>query len=124
MLRPNFAYLKRCGFGAEQIVPLVNGFPPILIKNIRNSIFRFLAKVMGRRIDEVTDYPAFFRHGSKKRFELRHKLLKQKNIACSLSETLDYNQKKFLMKYGLFEGYAYGTLVTSFFSFSFNFVKI
>jgi mTERF domain-containing protein len=61
---------------------------------------------MGRRIDEVTDYPDFFRHGLKKRLELRHKLLKKKNIACSLSEMLDCNQKKFLMKFGFFEGYA------------------
>lgn len=109
VLRPNFAYLKTCGFGDAQIAVLITGFPPILIKSIRNSLeprIRFLVEVMGRRIDEVTDYPDFFRHGLKKILEKRHKLLKQKNIDCSLREMLDCNTKKFLMKFGLFEGYA------------------
>jgi hypothetical protein len=48
------------------------------------------ALVMERPIDEVTDNPNFFRHGLKKRLELRHKL-KQKNIACSLRKMLECN---------------------------------
>lgn len=109
VLSPNLAYLKRCGFGDGQIATLVTGFPPILIKSVQNSLeprIRFLVEVMGRPIDEVTDYPDFFRHGLKKRLELRHKFLKQENIACSLREMLECNQKKFLMKFGSFERYA------------------
>lgn len=106
ILRPNFIYLKGCGFEGGQIAALVTGYPPILIKSINNSLeprIRFLVEVMGRRLEEVTDYPDFFRHGFKKRLQLRQKLLKQKNIYCSLSEMLDCNQKKFLLKFGLIE---------------------
>ncbi|KAJ7967052.1 Mitochondrial transcription termination factor family protein [Quillaja saponaria] len=106
VLEPNFSYLKRCGFGDAQIVALVVGFPPILIKSIRNSLeprIRFLVDVMGRQIGEVIDYPDFFRHGLKKRLELRYKLLKQQSLSSSLREMLDCNDKKFLLKFGLFE---------------------
>lgn len=105
ILRPNFTFLKRCGFADGQIAALVAAYPPILIKSIKNSLeprIKFLVEVMGRQIDEVADYPDFFRHGLKKRLELRHRLLKQRNIYCSLSEMLDCNAKKFLIKFGLF----------------------
>ncbi|KAL6211059.1 hypothetical protein ACLB2K_016287 [Fragaria x ananassa] len=105
ILRPNFDFLKRSGFEDGQIAALVTGYPPILIKSIHNSLeprINFLVEVMGRRIDEVTDYPDFFRHGLKKKVERRHKLLKQTTTTdCSLSEMLDCNQKKFLLKFGL-----------------------
>ncbi|XAR70827.1 hypothetical protein NMG60_11027834 [Bertholletia excelsa] len=106
ILRPNFDYLKRCGFHGGQIAALVTGYPPILIKSIDNSLeprIRLLVEVMGRRIEEVVEYPDFFRHPLKKRVEPRQKLLKQKKICCSLSEMLDCNQKKFLLKFGLIE---------------------
>ncbi|KAM1003379.1 hypothetical protein ACFX2C_003709 [Malus domestica] len=103
ILRPNFEFLKRSGFEDGQIAALVSGYPPILIKSIHNSLeprIRYLVEVMGRRIDEVADYPDFFRHGLKKRVERRHKLLKQTTTDCSLSEMLDCNQKKFVTKFG------------------------
>ncbi|KAH7518226.1 hypothetical protein FEM48_Zijuj09G0149000 [Ziziphus jujuba var. spinosa] len=104
ILRPNFYYLQRCGFNDGQIATLVTGYPPILIKSIQNSLeprIRFLVEVMGRRIDEVTNFPYFFRYGLKKRLEQRHRLLKHQKLDCSLSEMLDCNQKKFQMKFGL-----------------------
>ncbi|KAJ8753410.1 hypothetical protein K2173_019809 [Erythroxylum novogranatense] len=108
-LKANFSYLKRCGFGDRQIATLVTGYPPILFKSIKNSLeprIQFLVEVMGKRIDEVVDFPHFFQHGLKKTLESRHKLLKQRNVACSLHEMLDCNQKKFLLKFGLLEGFA------------------
>ncbi|KAI8526513.1 hypothetical protein RHMOL_Rhmol12G0002700 [Rhododendron molle] len=104
ILRPNFTYLRGCGFEGVQIAAMVTAYPLILIKSINNSLeprIRFLVEVMGRRIEEAADYPDFFQHGFKKRLELRQKLLKRKNIHCSLSEVLDCNQKKFLMKFSL-----------------------
>ncbi|KAG6651467.1 hypothetical protein CIPAW_06G113200 [Carya illinoinensis] len=110
-LRPTSDFLKSVGLTKHNLQSVAMNFPEVLCrdanKSIRNSLeprIRFLVEVMGRQIDEVTDYPDFFRHGLKKRLQLRHKLLKEKNIACSLSEMLDCNQKKFLMKFGLFEG--------------------
>lgn len=106
ILRPNHTYLKTCGFDTEQIAALVTGYPPVLIKSIKNSLeprMKFLVEVMERRIEEVANYPEFFRHGLKKRLVLRQKLLKQRNIRCSLSEMLDCNQKKFLLRFGLIE---------------------
>ncbi|PIN02682.1 Mitochondrial transcription termination factor, mTERF [Handroanthus impetiginosus] len=103
ILRPNVIYLQSCGFSSSQIAALVAGYPPILIKSVSNSLgprIKFLEEVMGRQIAEVADYPDFFRHGLKKRLEVRQKLLKQKEVQCSLSEMLDCNQKKFLLKFG------------------------
>lgn len=104
VLEPNYAYLKKCGFNDRQIVALVVGFPPILIKSIQNSLepkIKFLVDVMGRQIDEVTDYPSFFRHGLKREIESRYRFLRQRNLNCSLSDMLDCNKKKFFLKYGL-----------------------
>ncbi|XP_010529872.1 PREDICTED: transcription termination factor MTERF6, chloroplastic/mitochondrial-like [Tarenaya hassleriana] len=109
ILRPNFEYLKRCGFGDADIVTMVTGYPPILIKSIKNSLeprIRFLVEKMGRGMEEVVDYPEYFRHGLKKRVESRYKLLKQKNITCSLSEMLDCNTNKFRQRFGFSEGVA------------------
>ncbi|XP_020207766.2 transcription termination factor MTERF6, chloroplastic/mitochondrial [Cajanus cajan] len=108
VLVPNYAYLKNRGFQDRQIVALVVGFPPILIKSIQNSLeprINFLVDVMGRQVDEVIDYPCFFRHGLKRRVEPRYKLLKERNLSCSLSEMLDCNRKKFFIKFGLLEGH-------------------
>lgn len=106
-LKPNFAFLKRCGFGDGQIAKLVTSYPPVLIKSIKNSLeprIRFLVEVMCRSIDEVVDYPDFFKHGLKKRLELRQKLLKDRNINFSLSDMLECSQKRFIANFGLLEG--------------------
>ncbi|KVH98345.1 Mitochodrial transcription termination factor-related protein, partial [Cynara cardunculus var. scolymus] len=106
ILRPNLDYLKTRGFDSQQIATLVARYPPILIKSVKNSLeprIRFLVEVMDRRIEEAAAYPEFFQHGLKKRLEKREKLLKQRNISCSLSEMLDCNHKKFLSRFDLVE---------------------
>ncbi|GMH13484.1 hypothetical protein Nepgr_015325 [Nepenthes gracilis] len=103
-LEPNFSYLKSCGFDDRQIATLVTGYPPVLIKSIKNSLepkIKFLVEVMGRRIEEVVDYPEFFRYGLKRTLEFRQKVLTKRNIECSLHEMLSSNQKKFSLKFGL-----------------------
>nr|GEX97898.1 transcription termination factor MTERF6, chloroplastic/mitochondrial [Tanacetum cinerariifolium] len=97
ILKPNCDYLKTRGFDSQQIATLVARYPPILIKSVKNSLeprIRFLVEVMNRGLEEAADYPEFFQHGLKKRLERREKLLKQKNVTCSLSEMLDCNHKK------------------------------
>lgn len=72
------------GYSAKEIATLVTGYPPILIKSIKNSLesrIRFLVEVRERPIDEAANYPDFFQHGLKK------------DVSCSLSEMLDCNQK-------------------------------
>lgn len=104
VLRPNLVYLRRCGFKDGEVVSLVTGYPPILIKSIKHSLeprIRFLVEIMGRKLEEVAKYPDFFKHGLKKRLELRHKLLIEKKVDFTLSELLECNQKKFMMKMGL-----------------------
>ncbi|KAJ8526406.1 hypothetical protein K7X08_028883 [Anisodus acutangulus] len=104
ILKPNLSYLTSRGFGVGQIAAVVTCYPPVLIKSVSNSLeprIKFLIDVMGRRLDEVVDYPDYFRHSLKRRLESRHKLLMRKNISCTLSEMLDCNQKKFLFKFGL-----------------------
>lgn len=103
VLKPNFDYLRSCGFDDKQIAVVVSGYPPVLIKSIKNSLepkIKFLVGVMGRQIQDVVEYPDFFRHGLKKSLELRQKVLSQKNVDFSLNEMLYYNRKKFCLKYG------------------------
>ncbi|KAH9621023.1 hypothetical protein KSS87_005306 [Heliosperma pusillum] len=103
VLKPNFDFLKSSGFDGQQIATVVSGYPPVLIKSIKNSLepkIKFLVGVMGRRIQDVVEYPDFFRHGLKKSLELRQKVLSQKNADFSLNEMLYYNKKKFCLKYG------------------------
>uniref|UniRef100_A0A453RK97 Uncharacterized protein n=1 Tax=Aegilops tauschii subsp. strangulata TaxID=200361 RepID=A0A453RK97_AEGTS len=103
-LRPNLVFLQSAGFSKDQIMKLVAGYPPVLIKSIKHCLeprVKFLVEEMGRDKGEVVDYPQFFHHGLKRSLEYRHKILKQMNSRCSLSEMLDCNQKKFAMKFGL-----------------------
>lgn len=105
ILRPNYEYLKECGFGDAQIATVVAGYPPVLIKSVENSLrprIRFLVDVMGRGLDEVVGYPQFFHHGLKKKVESRYKVVKKSNnVDCSLRELLDCNTKKFHEKFGV-----------------------
>lgn len=104
-IRPNIAYLVSCGLDSRQIARIVAGHPPVLIKSVDNSLkprIKFLKEEMGREIQEVVDYPDFFRHGLKKRLESRQKMLRRNHIRdCGLSEMLDCNHQKFLLKFGL-----------------------
>ncbi|KAG0461729.1 hypothetical protein HPP92_022026 [Vanilla planifolia] len=107
LLSSNLEFLREVGFTKEQIRLLVVGYPPILVKSTKNSLeprIRFLKEEMGREIGEVTDYPEFFRHRLKKSLQLRERLLKPKNIYCSLSDMLQCKHNKFLVKFGLVEG--------------------
>ncbi|CAH8384750.1 unnamed protein product [Eruca vesicaria subsp. sativa] len=106
ILRPNYEYLKECGFGDAQIASMVAGYPPVLIKSVKNSLqprIRFLVDVMGRGLGEVASYPQFFHHGLKKKVEARYKLVKKNNVDCSLRDMLDCNTKKFHEKFGFGE---------------------
>ncbi|XP_057766655.1 transcription termination factor MTERF6, chloroplastic/mitochondrial-like isoform X1 [Salvia miltiorrhiza] len=103
VLRPNVVYLKSCGFSSSQLAAVVGGYPLVLIKSISKSLrprIKFLKEVMRRRIDEIAEYPGFFRHGTR-RLESRQKLLTQKGMECSLSEMLDCKHKRFLVKFGV-----------------------
>lgn len=103
VLKPNSDFLRSHGFDDRQIATVVSGYPPVLIKSIKNSLepkIKFLVEVMGRRIQDVVDYPDFFRHGLKKSLELRQRILSQRNEDFSLNEMLYYNRKKFCLKYG------------------------
>ncbi|CAN8278883.1 unnamed protein product [Cochlearia groenlandica] len=106
ILKPNYEYLRDCGFGAGQVATMVTGYPPILIKSVKNSLqprIRFLVDVMGRGMDEVANYPQFFQHRLKKKVESRYKVVKRNNIECSLRDMLDCNTRKFQDKFGLSE---------------------
>lgn len=103
-MKPNLSYLRGRGFELSQIAAMVTQYPPILIKSVHHSLeprIRFLVDVMGRGLEEAAKYPDYFKHGLKKTLELRQKLLREKNIECSLSEMLDCNDKKFMSKFAL-----------------------
>ncbi|KAE8729577.1 putative Pentatricopeptide repeat superfamily protein [Hibiscus syriacus] len=110
-LRPISEFLKSIVLSVTDLQTVTMNFPEVLCRDvskiIKNSLeprIRFLVDVMGRQTDKLANYPDFFQHGLKKRIELRHRLLEEKGVNCSPSEMLDCNQKKFLLKFGLFKG--------------------
>ena len=51
ILRPNLAFLQRCGFSKGQVMALVAGYPHILIKSVKHCLeprIKFLVEEMGR----------------------------------------------------------------------------
>lgn len=104
VLGPNVEFLRESGFGRAEMATVVAGYPPVLIKSVRNSLeprMRFLVEVMERGVDEVVAYPEFFKHGLKKRLEVRHRALKDRNVVCSLSDMLDCNHGRFILKFAV-----------------------
>ncbi|GLJ11030.1 hypothetical protein SUGI_0140820 [Cryptomeria japonica] len=105
-LKPNMEFLMMSGFNNAQICRVISGFPLVLTKSIKSSLqpkISYLGE-MRRKIEEVAEYPDFFRYGLKKRIEFRDKQLKQKNIQCSLADILSCSQNNFFIKFGIQEG--------------------
>ncbi|KAG6399438.1 hypothetical protein SASPL_140919 [Salvia splendens] len=101
VLRYNVMYLESCGFSSSQLAAVVAGYPLVMINSVSKLLrprIKFLKEAMGRSIDEIAEYPGFFRHDIR-RLKSRQKLLTQNGVECSLSEMLDCKHKRFLLKF-------------------------
>ncbi|CAD5189258.1 unnamed protein product [Musa acuminata subsp. malaccensis] len=107
-LCPLLAFFHMLGISDKQLGKMLLLNPRLISCSVETKLTQitdFLASI-GLNKEGLIVYPEFFRHGEKKSLEFRHKLLKQKNVHCSLSEMLSCNRKMFIAKYGLAAGFS------------------
>ncbi|KAG6586221.1 Transcription termination factor MTERF4, chloroplastic, partial [Cucurbita argyrosperma subsp. sororia] len=90
-------FLKSCGFSLQQVKNMVIGCPQLLALNldIMKHSFQFFRKEMGRPLDDLVAFPAFFTYGLESTIKPRHRKVVQKGMTCSLSWLLNCSDEKF-----------------------------
>ncbi|CAL1362105.1 unnamed protein product [Linum trigynum] len=90
-------FLKNCGFEQEQVGAMVVGCPQLLALNIdiMKLGFDFFQNEMGRPLDDLVAFPAFFTYGLESTVKPRHKRVASKGLKCSLSWLLNCSDEKF-----------------------------
>ncbi|XP_047307934.1 transcription termination factor MTERF4, chloroplastic [Impatiens glandulifera] len=96
-------FLKSCGFSIEQARDMVMGCPQLLALNLdaMKLGFEFFKDEMGRDLNELVGFPAFFTYGLESVIKPRHKVVAKKGLKCSLAWLLNCSDQKFeeRMKY-------------------------
>lgn len=90
-------FLKDCGFSLEQVRKMVVGCPQLLALNldIMKYSFDFFQMEMGRPLDDLVAFPAFFTYGLESTIRPRHQVVAKKGLKCSLSWLLNCSDEKF-----------------------------
>lgn len=90
-------FLKDCGFSLEQVRKMVVGCPQLLALNldIMKLSYDYFQNEMGRDIDDLVSFPAFFTYGLESTIRPRHKMVAKKGLKCSLAWLLNCSDEKF-----------------------------
>ncbi|XP_024981149.1 transcription termination factor MTERF4, chloroplastic [Cynara cardunculus var. scolymus] len=90
-------FLKSCGFSLDQVRKMVVGCPQLLALNmdIMKLNFDYFQSKMGRELDELVDFPAFFTYGLESTIRPRHRMVAKKGLKCSLAWLLNCSDAKF-----------------------------
>ncbi|XP_057534364.1 transcription termination factor MTERF4, chloroplastic [Amaranthus tricolor] len=90
-------FLKICGFSLQQIKKMVVGYPQLLALNldIMKLNFDYFQMEMGRPLDDLVDFPAFFTYGLESTIKPRHRQVAKRGLKCSLSWLLNCSDEKF-----------------------------
>ncbi|XP_057765113.1 transcription termination factor MTERF4, chloroplastic-like isoform X2 [Salvia miltiorrhiza] len=90
-------FLKECGFSVEQVRKMVVGCPQLLALNIdiMKLSFDFFKSAMGRPLDDLVAFPAYFTYGLDSIVKPRHKMIARKGVKCSLAWLLNCSDEKF-----------------------------
>ncbi|GAB4829760.1 Transcription termination factor mterf4, chloroplastic [Ancistrocladus abbreviatus] len=90
-------FLKGCGFTSEQIKKMVVGCPQLLALNINimKLNFDFFQINMGRPLDVLVSFPAFFTYGLESTIKPRHEMITKRGLKCSLAWLLSCSDEKF-----------------------------
>lgn len=89
--------LKNCGFSLDQVKQMVVKCPQLLALNmdIMKLNFDYFQTKMGRDLDELVDFPAFFTYGLESTIRPRHRMVAKKGLKCSLAWLLNCSDVKF-----------------------------
>lgn len=102
--KPVVEHLRGAGFTAQEVATMVAGYPPVLTRSIRNSVqpkLEFLVTTMGRGLEEVVEFPAFFGYSLRKTIASRYRHLGDQASACSLVAMLACSGSRFNERFGL-----------------------
>ncbi|KAL2469000.1 Mitochondrial transcription termination factor family protein [Forsythia ovata] len=90
-------FLKECGFSSEQVKKMVVGCPQLLALNtdIMKHSYDYFETTMGRPLDDLIMFPAFFTYGLESTIKPRHKMFAKKGVKCSLAWLLNCSDEKF-----------------------------
>lgn len=90
-------FLKECGFSLEQVRKMVVGCPQLLALNlgIMKLNFDYFQSKMGRPLEDLVAFPAFFTYGLESTIKPRHKMVAKKGLKCSLAWLLNCSNEKF-----------------------------
>lgn len=90
-------FLKECGFSLQQMRKMVVGCPQLLALNIdiMKLSFDYFQKEMGRPLEDLVAFPAFFTYGLESTVKPRHKMVAKKGLKCSLAWMLNCSDEKF-----------------------------
>lgn len=90
-------FLKECGFSLEQVRKMVLVCPQLLALNIdiMKQSFDYFKSAMGRPLDDLVDFPAYFTYGLESTIRPRQKMIVKKGIDCSLAWLLNCSDEKF-----------------------------
>ncbi|KAA8516874.1 hypothetical protein F0562_017308 [Nyssa sinensis] len=90
-------FLKDCGFSLQQLRKMVVGCPQLLALNldIMKLSFDYFQTEMGRALDDLVTFPAFFTYSLESTIKPRHKMVAKKGLKCSLAWLLNCSDDKF-----------------------------
>ncbi|KAL5708844.1 Transcription termination factor mterf4 [Ranunculus cassubicifolius] len=90
-------FLKECGFSLIQLRKMVVGCPQLLALNIdiMKQSFEYFQSEMGRELEDLVLFPAFFTYGLDSTIKPRHRMVTRKGLECSLSWLLNCSDEKF-----------------------------
>ncbi|XP_052191685.1 transcription termination factor MTERF4, chloroplastic [Diospyros lotus] len=90
-------FLNNSGFSSQQVMKMVVGCPQVLALNldIMKLSFDYFQTEMGRGLDDLVTFPAFFTYSLESTIKPRHKMVSEKGLQCSLAWLLNCSDNKF-----------------------------
>ncbi|CAA6662374.1 unnamed protein product [Spirodela intermedia] len=101
-LLPRTRFLMKAGLSKGQVGSMVFRFSPILgysVGAVLRPKLEFLVNAMGRPLRDVVEYPRYFSYSLEKKIEPRFRLLRGRNVDCTLRDMLGKNDEEFAEDY-------------------------
>ena len=107
-LIPKLRFLESLGLSKEEAVAMVLRCPALFTFSIENNFkpkFEYLAEEMGRKVEEVKEFPQYFAFSLEKRIKPRHleivKLGLEKKMGLPLMlKSTDYEFRELISSHG------------------------
>uniref|UniRef100_A0A5B6Z6F6 Mitochondrial transcription termination factor family protein n=1 Tax=Davidia involucrata TaxID=16924 RepID=A0A5B6Z6F6_DAVIN len=97
-LLPRLKYLMKTGLSKRDVAIMVCRFSPLLgysIEEVLRPKVEFLVNTMEKPLKDVVDYPRYFSYSLEKKIKPRYRVLKGRNVECSLKDMLGKNDEEF-----------------------------